>query len=88
MTDHINKFNSLLQAVEYNRPPEIPELQTALINLSFLQSLGTDWEIWGMAKGNAIPTTPTAERMAEVRALAMRGVSSSSSHGRTQSMTD
>jgi hypothetical protein len=80
MNDHINKFNTLLQSVEYNRPPEIPELQTASINLSLLQSLDTDWEVWGMAKGNAIRTTPTAELMAEVRALAMRG-SSSSSHG-------
>jgi hypothetical protein len=78
MNDHINTFNTLLQSVEYNRPPEIPELQTASINLSFLHSLGTDWEVWGMAKGNAIRTTPTAELMAEVRALGMRG---SSSHG-------
>jgi gag-polypeptide of LTR copia-type len=78
MNDHINKFNTLLQSVEYNRPPEIPELQTASINLSFLHSLGTDWEVWGMAKGNAIRTTPTAELMVEVRALGMRG---SSSHG-------
>ena len=40
MNEHINKFNSLLQAVNYNRPPEVPELGLASINLSFLQSLG------------------------------------------------
>src|SRR5579859_4309967 len=76
MTDHVNKFNSLLQAVNYNRPPEIDELGTASINLSFLQSLGSDWEIWGMAKGENIRKTATAELMAEVRALAMRSNSS------------
>jgi hypothetical protein len=43
-------------------------------NLYFLQSLGKDWEIWGMAKGKLIRTLqPTAELMAAVRALAMRG---------------
>jgi hypothetical protein len=42
-------------------------------NLYFLQSLGKDWETWGMAKGKLIRTQPTAELMAEIRALAMRG---------------
>jgi hypothetical protein len=78
MNEHINKFNSLLQAVNYNRPPEVPELGLASINLSFLQSLGRDWEIWGMAKGIALRSTPTAQLMAEVRALAMRDQPSSS----------
>jgi hypothetical protein len=73
MNDHINKFNNLLQMVDYNRPKEIPELTKASTNLYFLQSLGKDWEIWGMAKGKLIRTQPTAELMAEVRALAMRG---------------
>jgi hypothetical protein len=76
MDEHINRFNLLLQAVNYNKPPEIPENKTAAVNLYFLQSLGTDWEVWGMAKGDALRSTPTAELMAEVRALAMRGKSS------------
>ena len=71
MNDHINKFNSLLQMVDYNRPKEIPESTKASTNLYFLQSLGKDWEIWGMAKGKLIRSQPTAELMAEVRALAM-----------------
>jgi len=73
MNDHINKFNNLLQMVDYNRPKEIPESTKASTNLYFLQSLGKDWEVWGMAKGKLIHTQPTAELMAEVRALAMRG---------------
>ena len=71
MNNHINKFNSLLQMVDYNRPKEIPESTKASTNLYFLQSLGKDWEIWGMAKGKLIRSQPTAELMAEVRALAM-----------------
>jgi hypothetical protein len=54
MNEHIDKFNKLLQAVNYNKPPEIPELGIAAINLHFLQSLGTDWEVWGMSKGQTI----------------------------------
>jgi len=73
MNDHINKFNNLLQLVDYNRPKEIPESTKASTNLNFLQSLGKDWEIWGLAKGKLIRSQPTAELMAEVRALAMRG---------------
>jgi gag-polypeptide of LTR copia-type len=74
---HINRFNMLLQAVNYNKPPEIPELTTAAINLYFLQSLGSDWEVWGMTKGLTLRTTPTAELMAEVRALSLRNQTSS-----------
>ena len=73
MNDHINKFNNLLQMVKYNRPKGIPESTKASINLYFLQSLGKDWEVWGLAKGKSLRTQPTAELMAEVRALAMRG---------------
>jgi hypothetical protein len=84
MDDHINKFNMLLQAVNYNKPPEIPALAEAAVNLNFLQSLGADWEVWGMTKGNALRTTPTAELMAEVRALAMRGKTSGSDEPKTE----
>src|ERR1700685_2374454 len=77
MNDHINKFNNLQQMVNYNRPKEIPESTKASTNLNFLQSLGKDWEVWGMAKGKLIRSQPTAELMAEVRALAMRGNTSS-----------
>ena len=42
MNDHINKFNTLLQEVEYNTPPEIPPMKKESINLYFLQSLGQD----------------------------------------------
>jgi hypothetical protein len=83
MNEHIDKFNMLLQAVNYNRPPEIPELSTAAVNLYFLQSLGTDWEVWGMAKGETLRRTPTEELMAEVRALA-RGKSGSSQSASSQ----
>ena len=40
--DHINKFDNLLQMVDYNRPKEIPESTKASTNL---HSLGKDWEI-------------------------------------------
>jgi hypothetical protein len=73
MNDHIKKFNNLLQMVDYNSPKEIPESTKASTNLCFLQSLGKDWEIWGMAKGKFIRSQPTAKLMAEVRALAVRG---------------
>jgi hypothetical protein len=73
LNDHINEFNRLLQAVNYNRPPEIPAFTSAAVNLSFLQSLGPDFPVWGMAKGEMLRRTPTAELMAEVRALTMRG---------------
>ena len=73
MNDHINKFNNLLQMVDYNRPMEIPESTKASTNLYSLQSLGKDWEVWGLAKGKNIRSQPTAELMAEVRAFAMRG---------------
>src|SRR5271168_1667119 len=72
MNDHIDKFNNFLQLVNYNRPKEISESTKASTNLNFLQSLGKDWEIWGMAKGKLIRSQPTAELMAEVRAVAMR----------------
>jgi len=72
MNNHINNFNNLLQMVDYNRPKEIPESTKASTNLYFLQSLGKDWEVWGMAKGRHIRSQPTAELMAEVRAVAMR----------------
>ena len=78
MNDHINKFNTLLQEVEYNTPSEILPMKKESINLYFLQSLGQDWEIWGMAKGENIRKTPTAELMAEVRALAASGSNSNS----------
>jgi len=86
MNEHIDKFNMLLQQVNYDKPPEIPELSPAAINLSFLQSLGKDWEVWGVAKGEALRGTPTAELIAEVRALAMRG--KASSQGQSDSPTD
>jgi hypothetical protein len=35
MNAHIDKFNQLLQAVHYNKPPEIPDLKTAAIDLYF-----------------------------------------------------
>lgn len=38
MNEHIKKFNAFLQAVNYDRPPEVPELGLTSINLSFLQS--------------------------------------------------
>jgi hypothetical protein len=88
MNDHINEFNWLLQSVNYNRPPEIPAFQPAAINLSFLQSLGPDWEVWGMANGETIQKTPTAELMAEVRALAMRGKASTQTADSATSSTD
>jgi len=76
MKDHINKFNALLQEVDYKRPAEIAELGRAAINLYFLHSLGRDWEAWAMAKGESIRTSPTAELMDEVCILALRGASS------------
>ena len=44
-------------------------METAGVNLAFLQSLGKDWEIFGLAKGNTLRTMPTAEIHAEVWAL-------------------
>ena len=84
MNDHINRFNKLLQEVEYNKPSEIPKQDPAAINLQFLASLGSDWEVWGMAKGDNLRKIPTAQLMAEVRALsASRSSISNSSDAST-----
>ena len=67
----------------YNRLAEIPELGTAVVNLYFLQSLGRDWGVWGMTKGDSTHMKLTAELMAEVHALAMRGASGQLSESST-----
>jgi hypothetical protein len=69
---HITRFNQLLQEVEYNKPPEIPAMKPEAVNLQFLQSLGQEWEVFAMAKGDNIRTLSTAELHAEVRALDCR----------------
>ena len=76
MKDHINKFNVLLQEVDYKRPAEIAELGRAAINLYFLHSLRRDCGAWAMAKGESIRTSPTAELVDEVCILTLRGASS------------
>ena len=68
MDAHITRFNHLLQEAEYNKPTSIPPMKPEAVNLQFLQSLGKDWEIFAIAKGESIRTLSTAELYAEVRA--------------------
>ena len=72
MDVHITHFNQLLQEVEYNKSPEIPAMKSEAVNLQFFQSLGQEWEVFVMAKGDNIRTLSTAELHAEVRALDSR----------------
>ena len=69
VNEHINRFNQLLQEVEYNRPSIIVALQSESINLQFMTSLGDSWETFFLAKGDWIRNTSTAELHAEVRAM-------------------
>jgi hypothetical protein len=43
--EHINQFNKLLHEVEYNKPNGISKYTDATINLQFVASLGSDWEV-------------------------------------------
>ena len=70
--EHINRFNQLLQDVEYNRPSTIPELRSESVNLQFMMSLGDGWDTFMMAKGDWIRGASTAELHAEIRAMDAR----------------
>jgi transposase InsO family protein len=70
--EHINRFNQLLQDVEYNRPPTIAELRPPSVNLQFMMSLGDGWDTFMMAKGDWIHRASTAELHAEIRAMDAR----------------
>ena len=67
--EHIDRFNQLLQELEYNRPSTISPLQSESVNLQFMTSLGDGWETFIMAKGDWIRRASTAELHAEVRAM-------------------
>lgn len=69
ITEHIDRFNQLLQELEYNRPSTISPLQSKLVNLQFMTSLGDGWETFIMAKRDWIRHASTAELYAKVRAM-------------------
>ena len=52
ITEHIDRFNQLLQELEYNRTSTISPLQSESVNLQFMTSLGDGWETFIMAKGD------------------------------------
>jgi hypothetical protein len=53
ITDHIDRFNQLLQELEY-RPSAITPLQPESVNLQFMISLGPGWDTFILAKGDWI----------------------------------
>ena len=69
INEHINRFNQLLQEIEYNRPFIIAALQSESINLQFMSSLDDGWEIFFLAKDDWIRNTSIAELHAEIRVM-------------------
>jgi hypothetical protein len=67
MEDHINKFSSLQQEVDYHRPASIPPMTTAQINITFIRTLGEAWFTFQQAISPRIHTMKTAELFAEVK---------------------
>ena len=72
MNDHINRFTKLLQDVEYNKPPNVPPKDPGIVNLTFIASLGKDWETFQQAKGATLRPMKTSMLYAEVRAIDAR----------------
>jgi hypothetical protein len=72
ITEHIDRFNQLLQKLEYNRPSTISPLQPESVNLQFMTSLDDGWETFIMTKGDWICHASMAELYAEVRAMDAR----------------
>jgi hypothetical protein len=67
MEDHINKFSSLQQEVDYHRPASIPPMTTVQINITFIRTLGEAWFTFQQAISPRIHTMKTAELFAEVK---------------------
>src|SRR5579859_6445983 len=69
MNGHIDQFTKLLQDLEYHKPPDSTPKDKDTVNLTFLGSLGAEWETFWQAKGTTTRTMSTAELFTEVRAI-------------------
>ena len=69
MNDHIDKFTSLQQELNFQRPGDIPQLSKTAVNLNFLRSLGEEYRLFHQALGPRVETIQTAELFAQVKAI-------------------
>jgi transposase InsO family protein len=69
MNDHIDKFTSLQQELNFQRPGDIPQLSRTAVNLNFLRSLGEEYRLFHQALGPRVETIQTAELFAQVKAI-------------------
>jgi len=67
MEDHINRFEKLLQDVEYTKPPTFQPRDRGEVNMAFMSTLGENWKTFLQAKGSEIDTMDMAVLYAEVR---------------------
>jgi hypothetical protein len=67
--NHIDKFTSLQQELNFQRPGDIPELSKTAVNLSFLRSFGEEYRLFHQALGPWVEIIQTAELFAPVKAI-------------------
>src|SRR5271169_498060 len=69
ISEHIDKFTSLQQELNFQRPGDIPQLSKTAVNLNFLRSLGEEYRLFHQALGPRVETIQTAELFAQVKAM-------------------